>query len=196
MKKSDLTIPILAFVFCFLVFWFRDMIYAYIWILAMIPLIIAVGMMVLSLVFSGIRIYRDPKLKKNIAGLVISILTVLMVLVFPLRRAKVALEFPILEAKRLQIVEMVDNGQLQHDGIGNAVLPEGYRYLSSDGNVYIRQNDQGKSITFWIYRGMLDGGSTELIYTTAGTQWTQDQEPCVVQIIEIKENWYYMETDG
>lgn len=40
-----------------------------------------------------------------------------------------------------------------------------YKYVSSDGEIYVYQNDEnGTVIGFWILRGMLSG-SVELIYS-------------------------------
>ncbi|MBR5093833.1 MAG: hypothetical protein IK095_01935 [Oscillospiraceae bacterium] len=93
---------------------------------------------------------------------------------------------------------MIRNDQLSaKDGIGNIDLPMGYRRLSSDGQVFLYENDEnGQVVCFWVFRGMLSG-SFELIYSSGGEELIRANEKkiYVVRIEKLKENWYYVETD-
>ncbi|MBQ3263020.1 MAG: hypothetical protein IJH52_07580 [Oscillospiraceae bacterium] len=89
---------------------------------------------------------------------------------------------------------MIQSHQLQPDGLGNVDLPAGYRRLSSDGEVFVYQNDKnGQVICFWVFRGMMSG-SFELIYSSGGEELIRANET-VVNIEQLKENWYYVETN-
>lgn len=115
---------------------------------------------------------------------------------FPFRTAKVNLELSLFEKYRLEVVEKVKDGELIVDSFGNSELPKGYGHLSSDGNIFVYQNDNEQVISFWVFRGMLSG-SVELIYSSGDESliYSNERGHPIVNIDKLKDNWYLVYTD-
>ncbi len=194
---SLLISSILLLVISFLVAWYNDHLFNHLFILVF-PLYFVLFVAYIVLLVQSIR--RIVKRRDHSCFVSIGVLILLAVLItrFPFRDAKVRLELNLLEEDRLEVVEMIRNDQLYpRDGIGNIDLPMGYRRLSSDGQVFLYENDEnGQVVCFWVFRGMLSG-SFELIYSSGGEELIRANENRIgiVRIEKLKENWYYVETD-
>ena len=124
-------------------------------------------------------------------------LKALLVLFFPFREVKVRLELNLYEEERLEIIKMIEDNKLKVDDLGNVKLPNKYKKVSTSGEVAVYQNDEdGKLIGFWVFRGMLSG-SVQLVYSTGGEEIirSSDIEHPIVSIDKLKDNWYYVVTD-
>lgn len=110
--------------------------------------------------------------------------------------AKVNFELTLLEKDRLEIVEMIKDGEITTDHLGNAKLPKGYGYLSSDGEIFVYQNDNEQVISFWVYRGMLSG-SIELIYSSVDESliYANESGHPITNVKKLKDHWYLVDTD-
>ena len=110
--------------------------------------------------------------------------------------AKVNFELTLLEKDRLEIVEMIKDGEIKKDHLGNAKLPKGYGYLSSDGEIFVYQNDNEQVISFWVYRGMLSG-SIELIYSSVDESliYANESGHPITNVKKLKDHWYLVDTD-
>lgn len=152
---------------------------------------------VVLLVKSIRRIFREKDVSACFSALVLALLAALIVF-FPFRDARVKYEVNRYEADRLEIIRMIRDDQLRpRDRIGNVDLPAGYTHLSSDGEVFVYQNDpHGQVISFWVFRGLLSG-SAELVYSTGGEELIRASGPGhpIRRIDKLKENWYYVQTD-
>lgn len=200
--KKRLSIPgllipsSLLFVIAFLVAWYNDHLFARLFVL-LLPVYFALLVAFVVLLVKDIhKIAKDRDLSCFLSIGVLILLAVLIVW-FPFRDAKVRFELDLLEKDRLEVVEMIRNDQLSaKDGIGNIDLPMGYRRLSSDGQVFLYENDEnGQVVCFWVFRGLLSG-SFELIYSSGGEELIRANEKKInaVRIEKLKENWYYVET--
>lgn len=129
-------------------------------------------------------------------SLLICILTVVLICVFPFRMAKVKAEVILLEKDRMQVVELISEGQLTADAYGNVRLPWKYQRTSSDGTVHVYRNDGEQVICFWVFRGMLSG-SVQLIYSSQDASLIRDNKrmDTIATIRELKNHWYLVETD-
>lgn len=197
MKKCRFLIySVITFALNFIFCWFSDMMLDRFFVFGIIPINITLIMLLAGLIIAIIRIVKHRKDKKNYIALAIFVVTAITIMFFPFRTAKVKLELPVYEEKRLQIVEMVANGDLENDGIGNTELPKGYKHLSSDGYVYIYQNDAEQVVCFWVFRGMLSG-SVQLIYSSQGEDliYANKSGHPVTEVEMLKEHWYLVETD-
>ena len=97
-----------------------------------------------------------------------------------------------------RVDNMIENGLLEEVKYyydKNIKLPI-YKSVSSDGEIYVYQNDDNQVISFWIFRGVLSG-STELIYTSTDEKLIYENKSrnLITKIIKLKEHWYYIETD-
>ena len=194
MKKYRLLIlSALLLLVSFAAAWYGDHLFNHLFVLA-IPIDLA--LLICFIVLLAMSVIRIIKRKEyvNVWSLAVLALLVVLKLKFPFRDARVKLELNRFEADRLEIVEMIQSRQLQPDSLGNVVLPAGYKRLSSDGEAYVYQNDKnGQVICFWVFRGMLSG-SCELIYSSGGEELILSNAS-VVSIEQLKDCWYYVETD-
>ncbi len=196
-KHSLLILSILLLLGFFLTLWYGDHLFNHLFILVL-PLYVILFVAFITLLVISIR--RIVKQKEYSCFIVIAVLALIFVLAafFPFRNARVRYELNRFETDRLEIVEMIKHNQLQpKDEIGNVVLPAGYGRLSSDGEVFIYQNDEnGQVIGFWVFRGMLSG-SFQLIYSSGGEDliWANESGHPITKIEKLKGNWYYVETD-
>ena len=197
MKKiSAVILSLCAFATVFLSFWYNDVLFNRLFVFGLIPMALSVLLLFGSLIVSIIVIARKPSILKSYLPIVISIITVLIIFVFPFRKAKVNLELQLFDKARMHVIEMVKNDEIIPDRIGNAELPFGFRHISSDGNIFIYQNDEEQVISFWVFRGMLSG-SVQLIYSSKDENLIYDNEEghSIESIEELKDHWYLVETD-
>ena len=197
MKKYILLIiSVIVMILSFLNSWFSDQLFDSLFIFALIPgLILFVGW-IICLVLSIIKLIKDRNVF-NIISLIVTVLTALLILFFPFRESKVRLELNLYEEERLEIIKMIEDNKLKVDDLGNDKLPNKYKKVSTSGEVAIYQNDEdGKVVAFWIFRGMLSG-SVQLVYSSGGEEIIRSSEieHPIVSIDKLKDNWYYVVTD-
>lgn len=180
----------------FICFWYADVLFDRLFIFGIIPLGISLLLLLASFIISIVFIFRHLSIVKNYIALIISVITVILIFAFPFRMAKVKLELSLYEKERLQIIEMVKTGELDGDKTGNVALPKGFGRLSSDGNIFVYQNDNEQVISFWVFRGMLSG-SVELIYSSQDEALIYKNETGhpITSVNKLKEHWYLVETD-
>lgn len=197
MKKYRLLIlSVLLLLVSFAAAWYEDHLFNHLFVYAIPIYLLLLACFIVLLVMS---IWGIIKRKEYIHFFSIAVLALLVVLLvtFPFRDARVKWELNRFEADRLEIIEMIQSHQLQPDSLGNVVLPAGYKRLSSDGEVFVYQNDKnGQVICFWVFRGM-NSGSLELVYSSGGEELIRAKEFTInIESIEqLKEHWYYVETD-
>ena len=197
MKKYILLIiSVIVLILSFLNSWFSDMLFDSLFMFALIPgLVLFVGW-IICLVLSVIKIIKNKNVF-NIISLIVTVLTALLILFFPFREAKVRLELNLYEEECLEIIRMIEDNKIKVDDLGNAKLPDKCKKVSTSGEVAVYQNDEdGKLIGFWVFRGMLSS-SVQLVYSTGGEQLirSSDIEHPIVSIDKLKDNWYYVVTD-
>lgn len=197
MKKYILLITsVIVMILSFLNSWFSDQMLDSLFIFALIPSLVLFVGWIICLVLSVIKIIKNKNVF-NIISLIVTVLTALLILFFPFRESKVRLELNLYEEERLEIIKMIEDNKLKVDDLGNVKLPNKYKKVSTSGEVAIYQNDEdGKVVAFWIFRGMLSG-SVQLVYSTGGEEIIRSSEieHPIVSIDKLKDNWYYVVTD-
>ena len=197
MKKYILLITsVIVMILSFLNSWFSDQLLDSLFIFALIPSLVLFVGWIICLVLSVIKIIKNKNVF-NIISLIVTVLTALLILFFPFRESKVRLELNLYEEERLEIIKMIEDNKLKVDDLGNVKLPNKYKKVSTSGEVAIYQNDEdGKVVAFWIFRGMLSG-SVQLVYSTGGEEIIRSSEieHPIVSIDKLKDNWYYVVTD-
>ena len=197
MKKYILLfVSAIVLILSFLNSWFSDMLFDSLFIFALIPSLVLFVGWIICLVLSVIKIIKNKNVF-NIISLIVTVLTALLILFFPFREAKVRLELNLYEEEYLEIIRMIEDNKIKVDDLGNAKLPDKCKKVSTSGEVAVYQNDEdGKLIGFWVFRGMLSG-SVQLVYSTGGEQLirSSDIEHPIVSIDKLKDNWYYVVTD-
>ena len=182
---------------CFLVGWYGDLLYSspLLFFSPLISLLLFGGFIALT-VLCIIRIVRR-KAYFEFVSLAVLTLLVFLTLFFPYREAKLQFDLNRYENDRIKIVEQIKSGELQPaDGIGNIVLPFGYKRLSASGEVFQYQNDEnGLVIGFYIFRGLAVTGSVELVYSSGGEELIRANEHYIEELTPLKAHWYYMITD-
>ena len=197
-KHSLLFLSMLLLVVSFLAAWYDDVLLNHLFVF-IFPIYLILPACFMVLLVMSIRRIVKQKDYSNFISIAVLALLVVLIMFFPFRDAKLRFDLNRFEADRLKIIDMIKTDQLQpKDEIGNVVLPVGYGKLSSDGEVFVHQNDaDGQVIGFWIFRGMLSG-SVELIYSSGGEEMIRANESGhpITKIEKLKENWYYVETDN
>ena len=197
MKKYIFLITsVIVMILSFLNSWFSDQMLDSLFIFALIPSLVLFVGWIICLVLSVIKIIKNKNVF-NIISLIVTVLTALLILFFPFRESKVRLELNLYEEERLEIIKMIEDNKLKVDDLGNVKLPNKYKKVSTSGEVAIYQNDEdGKVVAFWIFRGMLSG-SVQLVYSTGGEEIIRSSEieHPIVSIDKLKDNWYYVVTD-
>ena len=195
-KVSTIILAVSALVINFLCFWYSDFLFDRYFVFGLIPICLATILLITSAIISIIFVVRNKNQLNSYISLAISIITVVLIFVFPFRTAKVNLELSLLEKDRLDIVEMIKDGKISADSLGNAELPKGYGHLSSDGNIFIYQNDEEQVVSFWVFRGMLSG-SVQLIYSSVDESliYVNETGHPITNVKKLKDNWYLVDTD-
>ena len=199
MKKYRLLLlSILLLLISFVVAWFSDLLFDALFVL-IFPLFILLFICFVVLLVESIKGLVKRKEKPCLASLAVLVLLFILITRFPFRDARVRLELNLLEEDRMKVVDMIRTDQLQpKDEIGNIILPDEYKMLSSSGEVFQYQNDEdGQVIGFWVFRGMLSG-SVELVYSSGGEELIRANEARIgpiTRIEKLKNCWFYMETD-
>lgn len=197
MKKyilSALTIflAVTNFVLC----WYSDTLFNHLFIFyAFAHGILLLIMIVCIIICIIMSIHKHNKLQ-NLIAIVVAIVSVVLTFVFPFRTVRTDFEFRLYADERADIVEMVKNNELEIDKNGNASLPDGYKKVSSDGNIFIYRNDDEQVIAFWIFRGMLSG-SVLLVYSSQDEKLIYDCETAhpIIEVVKMSDHWYYVQTD-
>ena len=193
-KYTSLVLSLIALTLNILCFWFMDVLFNRVFVLVFIPLAFVLLLLIVTVIINFVLLFREFNVVMSYIRVGISLITILMILFFPFRMARVRTEFWLFGNRRDQVVEMVCNGQIIPDSIGNAELPAGYRATSSDGTIHVYLNNEEQVICFWVFRGMLSG-SVELVYSSRGESLIYDNIIGVYSITEMKDHWYLVETE-
>lgn len=198
MKKYKLfLLSILLLITCFLLDWYGDRLASTALIIhAPLIILILLGCFVALLVACIVDIIRRRSYI-NFFSIGVLCLLVILILKFPFRDTKVKYELDHYEADRLKIVDLIKDGQLTPDRLGNVDLPWGLRRVSASGQTLVLQNDdRGQVVAFWIFRGMLSG-SIFLVYSSGGEELIRASQegPFITRIEQVRDTWYYVETD-
>ena len=188
-----LTIALLLIAFAF--FWFDDMITDRftVFLYPVFPILLFICFASL-MIWSIIRIVKC-RTKTDIVSLSVLISSVVLILVFPFRSAKVRLELNMLEKPRLEVVEMIKDDQISPENGRDVSLPDGYKTVSSDGTATVFKNDgDGQIVCFWVYRGIIDGG-IGVIYSSEGEEMIKENVKWIASVDELKDRWYYVRFD-
>lgn len=158
MKKYILLIiSIIVMILSFLNSWYLDQLLDSFFIFSLIFNLVLFISWIICLIHSIIKLVKDKNIF-NVISLIIVILTALLVLFFPFRESKVKLELSIYEEKRLEVIKLIKDNKLKIDDLGNVILPNKYKKVSTSGEVVVYHNDnKNQVVTFWIFRGIQSG---------------------------------------
>lgn len=184
-----------AFAFSMICFWYADVLFNRFFVLGLIPLGFSFVILMGCGAVSVVHFVRGKGRWLSMLSLLICILTVVLICVFPFRISKVKTELILFEKDRMQVVELISEGQLTADAYGNVRLPWKHQRTSSDGTVHVYRNDGEQVICFWVFRGMLSG-SVQLIYSSQDESLIRDNErmDTIVSMSKLKDHWYLIET--
>ena len=197
MKKIILILSICFFIISFIKGWYNDQIFDTLFIFIFIPNLLLMISFNILFIISFIKFIKE-KSYVNIISIFVLVLSVILALVFPFRKAKVLYELDKYESPRLEIINMIKTGKLKvKDETRNIVLPDDYKKYSTSGQVYLYQDDKGGEVVgFWVYRG-IQSGSVLLIYSADKEDLIKVNETGhpIVKIEKLKDNWFYVITD-
>lgn len=197
MKKYLLLV--LAFIFLivsFILSWYSDELLYFLFIFkVLLDILFLILLSIFLIIILKITISKEKKLVNYLTTIVLLISAIIFIL--PMRFIKAKVEFKLYKNERNEVINMVRNGELKVDEYGNAKLPDKYRKISTNGEVFVYQNDDENCVVgFWIFRG-LQSGSVELIYSLNGKKNIYENETGhdLTGIEEWDKNWYYVNTD-
>ncbi len=179
----------IVFVVSFLLCWFKEEVYIYIWIFWLL-------LVILCAVFFAVSIWVISKRqnKDGYVALAILVANILVVFFFPFRIIRTNFEFKLYARERARVIELVEGGELIPNKIGTVSLPDEYKKASSSGEAHVYKCDEeGQVIGFWIERGLLSQ-SIELIYSTGGEELIRKNAVShpIASIMEFADRWYYV----
>lgn len=200
-KHIFLILSIVIMMLAFLSNWYSDELFDTFFIFALVPDLIILAGYVICLVATVVFLFKDLETDEaylsKVFAILILVLMAIVVFNFPFRACKMNVELTIYDKQRTEVVNMVKEKELEADDYGNVELPFKFKKLSSSGEVAVYQNDEdGIVVAFWIFRGMLSG-STQLIYSSQGEELIRANETGhpIISIEQVKEHWFYVETD-
>jgi len=193
--KKLIGIEIVFCLLCFIINWYQNYIISYFNIFTLIILKLALYISMVTLLIFYFKNFKN-NIKKYLK--IISLILILVSFFFlhyDFKLIKTKIELSLYEKERSIIIEKVKNNEFSYYYDKNIKLPI-YKSVSSDGEIYVYQNDDNQVISFWIFRGVLSG-STELIYTSTDEKLIYENKSrnLITKIIKLKEHWYYIETD-
>ncbi len=194
-KYLTLILSILIMCLTFLNYWFSAELIDSFFLLSLVPILLLFVGWIICFFVSVKNIISKNYL--DIISIIILFITILLVIFFPFFKMKVKFELELYKNERLQVIDMVKDGQFKPDDSGNVVLPNQYKKISVSGEIHVYQNDTNhQMIGFWVFRGMLSG-SEELIYSTGNEEFIQQHETGhpIISIEKLQDNWYYVITD-
>ena len=180
------------FALCLLCNWYSDLIAGHFTIFTL--LFIKLFLLIIWIIFLVKIIKNFDKNKINILFGILLIGSIFS-LFYNFRFIKTKVEFTLYKKQRNIIIEKVKNNEFTYYFDKNIKLPI-YKYVSSDGEIYVYRNDEEQIIGFWIFRG-ISSGNVELIYSSDGEDLIYDikNNSEIIKIIELEENWYYVESN-
>lgn len=194
MTKKMLFFGLFLFALCLLCNWYSDLIIGHFTIFTL--LFIKLFLLIIWIIFlvKIIKNFDKNKIKINILFGILLIGSIFS-LFYNFRFIKTKVEFTLYKKQRNIIIEKVKNNEFTYYFDKNIKLPI-YKYVSSDGEIYVYRNDEEQIIGFWIFRG-ISSGNVELIYSSDGEDLIYDikNNSEIIKIIELEENWYYVESN-
>lgn len=193
--KKLIIIELIFCLFCFSVNWYQNSIISYFTIFTYIILKLALFISLLVLLISMINYLKNNKGRIYKTILFILLIMAIFLSFYDFSLIKTKVELKLYEKQRDIIIQKVKNNEFSYYSDKNIKLPI-YKYVSSDGEIYVYQNNEEQVISFWISRGFLSG-SIELIYSSTDESLIYKNEGGhpINKIIELKEHWYYVITD-
>lgn len=186
-----LFIQVALCIICFFNNWFKDNLFSN--MIFMVPILFNITLIVAFtfIYFYSFSKYKNKKLIFKISSLFLFFFTIL-VSVYDFRLLKTKIELNLYNDERMAIIEKINNNEFSYYYKGNIKLPI-YKYVSSDGEVYVYQNDKSCQVVgFWIYRGIM-GESIQLIYSP-NEKIIYENLKDVSEIKKLKNKWYYVIT--
>lgn len=172
---------------CIFANWFSNEITNYFTIFSLIVIKMILIISLLIYLIANLKKYKNFTL----SALIFASFIFLLFYNFTLLKTK--LELNLYNGKRNIIIDKIKDGEFQYYYDKNIILPI-YKYVSSDGEVYVYRNDDEQVISFWILRGIYQSGSIELIYSSGNESliYAVKNNSHISKMIKLKENWYYV----
>lgn len=193
--KKLIVIELILCLLSFVVNWYQNSIISYFTIFTYAIFRFILFILLLVLLIRVINYLRNTKNKISKAILLALLVVTFFLSSYDFSFIKTKFELKLYEQQHNIIIQKVKNNELSYYSDKNIKLPI-YKYVSSDGEIYVYQNDEEQVISFWISRGLLSG-SIELIYSSTDENliYRNESGHPIDKIIKLKEHWYYVETN-
>lgn len=193
--KKLIIIELIFCLFCFGVNWYQNSIIGYFTIFTYIVLKLVLFILLLVLSIYMINYLKNDKGRISKTILLILLIMAIFLSFYDFNLIKTKVELKLYEKQRNIIIQKVKNNEFSYYSDKNIKLPI-YKYVSSDGEIHVYQNNEEQVISFWIFRGLLSE-SIELIYSSTDESLIYKNEGGhpIKKIIKLKDHWYYVITD-
>ncbi|CAI8949830.1 Membrane spanning protein [Bacillus sp. IT-79MI2] len=133
---------------------------------------------------------------KNWKPLIIQLIIIIICTYVPFTKIYLKLDFITYKKERKQVIELIEHKELTPNvDYNNKMihLPKQFTSTSKNGgDVLIQQNENGTSVFFFTYRGILDNFSG-FIYTPNDIKPSKsDFNSEFKEITKMEKNWYYV----
>jgi hypothetical protein len=148
------------------------------------------GFFIVMTIFAIVYILK----RKRWMPLTINLVTLLLLFVIPFTEVSITKNFKVHQAKREEVVKLVEDGILEPTNRDTTIihLPKKYRSLSEDGLIVLNKSRGKTSILFLTYRGILDNFSG-FVYSPSNSKPSQgDFYGHFTEIIKIRDHWFFV----
>lgn len=183
---------IFLFIYIFIISWFFDELFTYMWVLFFVPVLIIPISYFYMLIKSIKLIKKEFNNFLNWIPLFILIFIVIVWFFFNPADLRNKYEFKKYLNERNYIINQVKKSKSKFSENSRIKLDEKYEKLSCDGEIQIfLNNEKGSLIGFTISIGLPDGG-IYLVYSSNGKKLIKDNIKLIDEMEEINKNWYYI----
>jgi hypothetical protein len=161
---------------------------------------LAVGVIIIGMVAAAIiqavKRRNGKPLVRLLAPFVIVAALLFALRYVPFTRLYLEADFTLHTTGREEVVRLIENGEIDFDGerSGRVELPSRYARLSKSGDVLIHITDDGMSVLFFTFDGVLDNFSG-YVYSSedsesAGYAFVRAND--LREFVKKKEHWYWV----
>lgn len=161
-----------------------------------IPFVLVIVQVICFIILLFNIIYNFFKMKEKIKFIrcfIILIIPTVILLFVDLRFEKSKIDTYILENRRMKIIEAI-NPDNYKNGITEIDISKQQSFGSHINSLMLYKNNDSIAFGFYVFRGVLCG-SVQIVYSKLDKDKLMEEIKYIVNIKEIKENWYYIETE-
>lgn len=199
-KYKPLIIGIFLILIMFLCRWYSNY-FSLIFVLGSVVFCVIIIFSYLSNLFLLVNSLNEfIKTKNNvyIMTFVLLLFFSMLYVFFPFDEEKAKFDFKNNQDKYAELINEIESGQLENINTDDYIeLDEKYKKLSITKNIKVNKINDEYTVCFWLYKGLMIGdGSSMLVYSSDGIKTIANDNYFydIVNLKEIENNWYFVDT--